>query len=104
MMRAFSVSDALFTRSKQSETGASRMGVMAAVNSMAHLRTVFPQLLERFPYRSEPEDLPSAPSAAGEEAMDVINIALRPPEDATDDEKLLRKHLMPFVQVGCGVF
>jgi len=32
--------------------------------------------------------------------MDVINIALRPPEDATDDEKLLRKHLIPFVQVG----
>ena len=96
--RAFSVSDALFARSQNTGPSDHRVGVMAAVESLAHLRQIFPAILQRFPYRQQqPEG--GAELSAKEEAMDVINVALRPPPDAQDDEKVLRKYLVPFVEV-----
>ena len=100
MLRAFSVSDALFTRSKDSGPTDQRLGVMAAVDNMSQLRQVFGHLLERFPYRQEPINLEA--DSLKPEAVDVINIALRPPPDAPDDERLLRKYLVPFVDVRGG--
>jgi hypothetical protein len=101
MLRAFSVSDALFAaRSKETSTSDVRIGVMAAVDNLAQLRQAFPSLLERFPYRQQPTGSDSGDDDNGpSEAMDVINVAIRPSSDAPDDDRTLRRVLMPFVEV-----